>query len=333
MSLAGSSTALLLAILGGSAAAVWLAGAPLSRSTDALTDRFHLGQALGGLLLLAVATNLPEVAIVTSAALRGDMAMAIGNLLGGIAAQTMVLVAIDRWGVRKGPPLLSQASTPALQVEALLVMVLLTLVVAGRQLAPATRLGPLTAGDMLVPIAWIGGIVTISRLRPAGPAAPPSGAARQKAPVPVFALASLVTLAGGAGLELAGNALATRAGINGVLFGATVLAAATSLPELSTGIAAARAGERELAVSDILGGNAVLPGLLLLVTLLAGRSAFAAIDPTSLLLCGLGTVMTAVCAGGAAIRSQRRVWGVGIEGLVLIGLYGTGMAGVAALAQ
>ena len=333
MSLAGLPTALLLALLGGSAAAVWLAGASLTRSTDALADRFHLGQALGGLLLLAVATNLPEVAIVTSAALRGDMAMAIGNLLGGIAAQTMVLVAIDRWGVRRGPPLLSQASTPALQVEALLVMTLLTLVVAGRQLAPATRLGSITAGDVLVPLAWLGGIITISRLRPASPATPSAPTARQKAPMLVFALGSLVTLAGGAGLELAGDALAARAGIDGVLFGATVLAAATSLPELSTGIAAARGGERELAASDILGGNAVLPGLLVLVTLLSGRSAFAAIDPTSLLLCGLGTVMTGACAGAAAIRSTRRVWGIGIDGIVLIVLYVGGMAGVAALAQ
>jgi cation:H+ antiporter len=87
-----------------------------------------------------------------------------------------------------------------------------------------------------------------------------------------------------------------------------------------------------LAVSDILGGNAVLPGLLVLVTLLSGRSAFAAVDPTSLLLCGLGTVMTAACAGAMAMRSQRRLLGVGIDGLVVLGVYGAGIAGVAMLA-
>jgi len=44
----------------------------------------------------------------------------------------------------------------------------------------------------------------------------------------------------GAALELSGQALAGRAGINGVIFGATVLAAATALPEISSGFAAVK---------------------------------------------------------------------------------------------
>src|SRR6476660_8131731 len=46
-----------------SAGVIWVAGIPLSDYTDILSDRLHLGQALGGLILLAVATNLPEIAI------------------------------------------------------------------------------------------------------------------------------------------------------------------------------------------------------------------------------------------------------------------------------
>jgi cation:H+ antiporter len=43
-------------------------------------------------------------------------------------------------------------------------------------------------------------------------------------------------------LKLSGNAIAQHIGLSGVLFGATVLAAATSLPELSTGYLGAHEG-------------------------------------------------------------------------------------------
>lgn len=55
---------------------------------------------------------------------------------------------------------------------------------------------------------------------------------------------------------MSGNALADRAGINGVIFGATVLAMATALPEISSGIAAVRLGDNALPMGDVFGGNA-----------------------------------------------------------------------------
>ena len=87
------------------AAAVCLAGISLSNQTDVLSTRLHLGTALGGVVLLAVATNLPELAITASAALSGNIGVAVGNILGGIAIQTVVLVALDAFGVRERRPL------------------------------------------------------------------------------------------------------------------------------------------------------------------------------------------------------------------------------------
>ena len=54
-----------------SAAVIWAAGIRLADTTDALADRLGLGEALGGIMLLAVATNLPEIAITTSASATG----------------------------------------------------------------------------------------------------------------------------------------------------------------------------------------------------------------------------------------------------------------------
>ena len=97
-----------------SAVAIWLAGIALSNYTDVLADRLHLGAALGGLVLLAVATNLPEIAITFSAASSGQVDIAVSNILGGIAIQTVVLVALDAFGVRVKRPLSYQAASLAL---------------------------------------------------------------------------------------------------------------------------------------------------------------------------------------------------------------------------
>src|SRR6478609_4112008 len=115
---AGTSMLLAGALFIGSAGAVWLAGIWLSDTTDALERRF--GFAIGGLLILAITTNLPEIAITTGAAVSGDLGIAIGNILGGIAIQTMVLVILDA-SLRGGQPLTYRAASLVLVLEGALV--------------------------------------------------------------------------------------------------------------------------------------------------------------------------------------------------------------------
>lgn len=43
----------------------------------------------------ALAIDPPETAITVSAAVSGDVSVAVGNILGGIAIQTVVLVGLD----------------------------------------------------------------------------------------------------------------------------------------------------------------------------------------------------------------------------------------------
>ena len=122
-------------------------------------------------------------------------------------------------------------------------------------------------------------------------------------------------------------------GLSGVLFGATVLAAATSLPELSTGLTSTRMGDYQLAMSDIFGGNAFLPALFLLAVLLSGKSVLPQARDTDIYLTAVGIVLTAVYVVGLLFRPSRRIARMGPDSLVVLVLYALAVAGLFAIAS
>jgi cation:H+ antiporter len=145
-------------------------------------------------------------------------------------------------------------------------------------------------------------------------------------------VAAAVTLVAGVVLERSGDALANRMGLSGVLFGATILAAATSLPELSTGLTSVRQADYQLAMSDIFGGNAFLPVLFLLATLLSGKSVLPQAHDTDIYLTAIGMLLTVVYVTGLLFRPDRRIARMGVDSLVVLVLYAAGVAGLFAIA-
>lgn len=117
-----------------------------------------------------------------------------------------------------------------------------------------------------------------------------------------------------------------------MLFGATVLAAATSLPELSTGLTSTRLGDYQLAVSDIFGGNAFLPVLFLVATVVSGQAVLPAAHNTDIYLTALGGLLTLVYMAGLVFRPQRQLLRMGVDSLVVLILYVLGVVGLVAVA-
>jgi cation:H+ antiporter len=113
--------------------------------------------------------------------------------------------------------------------------------------------------------------------------------------------------------------------MQGAVFGATFLAAATALPEISSGLAAVRLGDLQLAVGDILGGNSFQICLLLLADLLAGTPVIVATHHSDVWLGALGLVMTGIVAAAIIARPQRIFFRLGIDSLVLIVVYAGGI--------
>ena len=350
--MAGLGSPFLLLIFLAAAAATWVAGISLSKTTDALDARLGLGDELGGLVLLSVAGSLPELAITISAAAEGNLSLAAGNLIGGIAIQTMVLLICD---VAVGPerPLtfLVGRLTPVL--EGLLVIIVVAGVEMGALLKKSTAIaGRVSPASLGIVVVWVVGLYTIQRaakdprwsieMPGSRPGRHRGERARTDQPHPytssstarvagIFGLACLVTLGAGIALEVSGNDLANRLSVNGVIFGATVLAAATALPEISSGIAAVRLGDHALAMGDIFGGNAFQVCLFLVADLVAGKPVLPSAGDLNAWLAALGVALTAIYGFGVISRPMHCRFRLGPDSLLALAFFGLGIAGLFAV--
>jgi cation:H+ antiporter len=347
------SVALLVLVFVVAAGAVWIAGIHLSNTTDVLDHRLGFGEAIGGLVILSLATNLPEIAITVSAALSHDLGIAIGNILGGIAIQTVVLVVLDAVGLGAISALTYRAASLVLVLECGLVVAVLVVTIGGTQLPASLTKGRVEPASLLIVAIWLAGLFLLQRAQRGlpwheGGVSPPDGqkepmrhskAKRSKAAPStkrtaiVFGISAAVTLAGGVALEQSGERIAGHLNMTGVLFGSTFLAAATALPEVSTGLQAVRMGDYQLAMSDIFGGNAFLPVLFLVASLISGSAVLPLAQDTDIYLTALGALLTVVYVYGLIFRPRRMVLRMGLDSFTVLALYAVGIAGLVAIAK
>lgn len=141
-----------------------------------------------------------------------------------------------------------------------------------------------------------------------------------------FGILAAVVVATGIALSRAAERLADASGLGRILVGSLLLAAATSLPELTVDIAAVRAGLPDLAIGDLFGSS--LMNLLILaavdLAVRQGRPMFSREAAAHALPATLSIVLTAI-AGLAILTAGRlpqvTVAGVGGWSLVLVVAY------------
>ena len=263
---------------------------------------------------------------------------------------------LDVAGVRGRQPLTYRAASLQLMLEGGLVAAVLVIAIMGTQLPRSLIVGRVAPGGVLIALFWVVGIWLLGKARrdlpwhengrAPGSQSDPAGHARRKkdsaaqakhrstgSAAAIFAVAAAVTLAGGVVLEESGTHIADKIGMSGVLFGSTVLAASTSIPEVSTGLASVKLRDYGMAISDIFGGNAFLPVLFLLASLLSGTAVLPRAQATDIYLAALGVLLTVVYMWGLVFRSSRKVLRMGIDSLVVLSLYALGIAGLIAVAN
>jgi len=333
-----------LALFGVAAAFVWLAGTRLGNYADAISARTRLSQAVLGMILLGIATSLPEVATTVTAAWLGNAALLAGNLFGGVALQTAILAVVDLIAVR-GRPLAYFTPQPVLLLQGVMLLLLLALAVAG-----AAAGEPLTMyGIGVTPVLLFAGYLLVIRWSQPGDYLPrwravnapdeeqvenqDAGRAEQHlsdSRLYTYTTASaLVILAAGWVLAQTGDAIARQTNLGSSFVGVALVAASTSLPELSTTLSAVRRGNYEMAVSNIFGTNCLEVALFFVADVIyRDGPILAATDRSAFLAAAMGMVVTCVYLLALLERRDRTVLGMGLGSLAVLVAYSTGMVGL-----
>ena len=326
------------------AALIWIFGIRLTKAIDVIVHHYGWGEAIGGMVFLAIITNLPEIAITAVAAYQKEYVIAVSNILGGIAIQTVVLVLIDVFGVGRKVPLTHKGHSRILQIEGLAVIAVLAIVLVGNSFPSSYRLVGAPAYEWLLLLTWLGSIFwtkhlynkhlikkqrktkadsfkTTTLLDKVIPYNKPDQEKNITAAIAVIVVGSLITLFAGYGLTLSGEILSKRWGMSGVIFGSTILALCTALPEISTGIASAKIRDYEMAVSDIFGGNAFLPVLFFMAALISKESILPNLQFSDIYLSYLGILLTAIYLIGMRFHLRKQYFRMGVDSLAVLIVY------------
>lgn len=317
-------------------AGIWVAGTRLSHLAEAISDVTGIGHAIMGLLFLAGITELPEMVTTATAAIKGNALLALNNMLGGIPMQTAVLAIADMVALRVALTSTPRKLTPFLEgvFLALLLMTILAVVSVGE----FTVIEGLGLGTVVLAGIYLLFIYTLHRYEREHAWQPvdeidetvkgPQGRQNGLIGLPLRVLlaqsagAAAVILVCGILLVEVCEVLAVQSGLGNSFIGVTVLAATTSLPELSTTIAAVRLGAYTMAISNIFGSNMLMVFILLPADLLYRQGELLAqADDTSRLALLSGITVTIIYLVGLLVRNKPRVLGMGVDSVMVMIVY------------
>ncbi len=235
----------------------------LIKGADAFVDgasstasNFKVPKMLIGLTIVAFGTSAPEFAVSVSALASGNNDMVLGNVIGscilnillilGIAALIRPIKVNDNT-VRKELPL-------CMLISILLAVVFLDTMLGDGQTNLITRADALVL--LLFFAVFLYYLVTLAKRKPeskAGKDEKPQFTLKKSL---LFVAVGMIGIIVGSQMVVNGaSSIAEAVGISERMISLTIIAFGTSLPELVTSVIAAKRGEQDLAVGNIIGSN------------------------------------------------------------------------------
>jgi cation:H+ antiporter len=291
----------------------------LVRGATAIAKLLRMSPAVIGLTIVAMGTSLPELTIGVTSALRGNADIGIGNVLGVNVFNICVVLGIT-------------ALIQPIRVHGNVVrMEWPVMVLASLQCLLLIRDGALDRLEgmffVLALIAFTAYVVRIARndLQPEEAAdlveevyvRTFAGRLHRIWPSVGLLTVGVLLLVGGGNILLKGAVtLAELAGLSERIIGLTIVSIGTGLPEVAASIAAARRGQSEMALGNVIGSNIMnLLGILGTVALVRPLTVDpAAVSTDAWWMVGIAFLLFPIMRRGFVVTRG--------EGAFLLGIYG-----------
>ena len=237
---------------------LWKAADPFVVAAARLARIWGVSPVMVGALVIGFGTSAPELVVSAVAAVRGELAESVGNVVGSNAANLSLVLGVSLVIA----PVVGQLRV--IRREGIITLAAMAaMMLAAWDDMLARWEGVLLVSGMAVTTVFL--LAWSKRDVRTGLAGTAAGseldgmigeAGHRAAPEIVRALVSLVGIVVGAWLLVEGGSqVADLYGLAGGFVGATIFALGTSLPELVTAVAAARRKANELVIGNLLGSN------------------------------------------------------------------------------
>jgi len=308
------------------------AGYRMCSAADDIAEISGWSRAWIGLLLLSIATSLPELVTGVSAIAAYDAPnVAIGDALGSCVFNLLMLVVLEL--VARNEPLYTRASTGHIVSAAF--GVILTGIVAFSVLVsrdlPGLRVGHVGLYSPLILVAYVAAMYTVFHYERRilvetqvhEPLIPGVEGRSLSTALSRYAISALFVVAAGAALPRVAVEIATQMGWSNTFVGTVFVALATSVPEVAVSIAAMTLGSVDLAVANLLGSNLFDVAIVALDDFVyAPGPILSAVSPSHAVTAVSAAIMSAAAVVGFSYRPRTRLlrrssW----IGATLVGVY------------
>ena len=292
--------------------------------SSGIASRFGISQLVVGLTIVAMGTSAPEAAVSISAALKGNAGITIGNVVGSNILNILIILGLTAFLTKKIVPVASSTIKYEMPFMIVITLMLLWMGYVGNQV---TRLEG--AGLWVVFLLYLFYLLKMAKKGVDKNSEDDEGEIlgrgrdkkeRSMAMLFWFTIVGLALIVIGSSVTVdAATAIAGIIGLSERFIGLTIVALGTSLPELFTSVSAARRGNADIAIGNIVGSNIFnilfVVGTSALITPLVFESKFI-VD--SIVAVVVGVLLWIFSFNG---RSLNRVEGGGLAAAWIFGIF------------